>query len=168
MGDVDFEAYLQNIKIKAESNTQLTHFEEITLLLISLNPEFDGEFEILKWISHLLKNKELFDETKFEFFQAVIQLEIENFLTKDEKNEIEKEIKMTPRAMDVVTQAINEVNLKVLAEAREEAREEVLAEGKAKGKTEATENIAKSLRDSVDLNVLADATGLTVEEIKRL
>ena len=67
---------------------------------------------------------------------------------------------MTPKAMAVVTQAINEVNQKVLAETREDAFNE--------GRTKALKQVAKNLRDEIDLDVLSKATGLTVDEIKKL
>lgn len=136
--------------------------------MISLNPEFDVRFKALKKISKLLKHKELFDESKFIYFQAILELEIENFLTKEEQNEIKEVIKMTPEAMEVVTRAIKEVNNKVLAEAREEGFAEGRSEGWSEGETETTERIAKSLRDTVDLAELSKVTGLTIEEIKNL
>lgn len=172
LGGIDFESYIENINIKVESNTQLSHDEEIVLLLISLNPKFKGKCKILKRISELLENRKLFDETKFEFFQAIIELEIENLLSKEEQKEIKEEIKMTPKAMAVVTQAIHEVNQKVLAEAREDAfaegKSEGMSEGLAIGRSEATERMAKALRDIVDINVLSEVSGLTVEEIENL
>ncbi|MDO5859160.1 hypothetical protein [Methanobrevibacter sp.] len=168
LGDVNFEEYIRNINIKLESNTQLSHSEEITLLLMSLNPKFDNKYNILHDISKIIEKKELFDKNRFEFFKSVVELEIENFLTKDEQNKISEGVKMTPKAMDVVTRAINEVNQKVLAETREDALAEGRAEGKAEGIDEATGSIAKALRNTVDLKDLSIATGLTIDEIKRL
>ena len=67
---------------------------------------------------------------------------------------------MTPKAMAVVTPAIIEVNQKVLAETREDAFNE--------GRTKTLKQVAKNLRDEIDLDVLSKATGLTVDEIKKL
>ena len=87
---------------------------------------------------------------------------------------------MTPKAMAVVTQAINEVNQKTLAEAKDDARAEAWNEAWdkawdkawdeawAESEVNALKNVAKSLRDTTDLNELSRATGLTVDEIKRL
>ena len=87
---------------------------------------------------------------------------------------------MTPKAMDTVTKAINEVNQKVLAETREDARVEALAEGRAEGlaegraeglvegKAEAMKDMAKALKNQVDLAKLSEVTGLSVGEIKKL
>lgn len=164
LGDVEFDKYIEKINIKAKSNTQVSNFEEITLMLISLNPEMDCKFETLKKISILLKNKELFDEGKYEFIQAVIELEINNLLTNEEQNKIKEEMKMTPKAMAVVTRAINEVNQKVLAETRDDAH----AEGRAEGRAEGIKEMAKALRGQVDLDKLSEITGLSVDEIERL
>ena len=75
---------------------------------------------------------------------------------------------MTPKAMEVVTQAINEVNRKVLAESKAEARAEGEAEGMVKGRSKAMEDVAKALRDQINLDVLSSVTGFTVDEILKL
>lgn len=75
---------------------------------------------------------------------------------------------MTPEAMDVVMQAINEVNQKVLAENREDAFNEGIDIGKAEGIDIGIKQLTKNLRDKVGLDVLSEATGLTVDEIKKL
>lgn len=176
LADVDFERHIEKINIKAQSNTQLTHFEEITLMLISLNPELNCRYETLRRISKLLKNKKLFDEDKYEFIQAVIELEISNLLTNEERKIIDEEIKMTPKAMAVVTKAINEVNQKVLAETWDDAHAEGLAEGLAEGmdegrvegRADAMKDFAKALKNQVDIDRLSEVTGLSVDEIKQL
>lgn len=73
LGDVDFEKYMENINMKVKSNTKLTHFEEITLQLMALNYDFKDKRTILKNVSKLIENRELFDESKFEFVQAVVE-----------------------------------------------------------------------------------------------
>ena len=75
---------------------------------------------------------------------------------------------MTPKAMEVVTQAINEVNQKVLAESKAEGLVEGEAEGMVKGRSEAMEDVARALRDQIDLEVLSSVTGFTVDEILKL
>lgn len=79
---------LKSILKILKSNTKLTHFEEITLQLIALNYDFKDKLEILKNVSKLIANKELFDESKFEFIQAVVEIEISNLLSEDEQKEI--------------------------------------------------------------------------------
>ena len=68
--------------------------------------------------------------------------------------------KMTPQALSVVIQAINEVNTKVLVENSQKAKDE--------GKADGIEEIVKSLRDDVDLELLSKKSGLTIDEIKSL
>ena len=72
--------------------------------------------------------------------------------------------KMTPQAQSVVLQAINEVNTKVLAENSQKAK----ADGIKIGKADGIEEIVKSLRDDVDLELLSKKSGLTIDEIKSL
>lgn len=164
LGDVDFDEYLKNINIKVKSDKTLAGFEEIALMLMPVSPKFEGNAEVLKWISNILLKKELFDETKYEFVQAVVGLEIENFLSEDEQKEIAEEIKMTPRAQHVVTQAIREVNQKVLAETEQKGIEKGIEQGRA----ETREEVARNLKGDVDIGKLSAATGLSVDEINRL
>ena len=83
-------------------------------------------------------------------------MEIENFLTEDEQKEIDEEIKMTPQAQYVVTRAIHEVNQKTLNEAKQKVRAETMIE------------VARELKDDVDISKLAATTGLSIDEINRL
>ena len=168
LGDLNLEEYFKNINTKVKSNEKLTTFEEITIMLICLNPEWKSKGETLKKISKLLKKEELFDSTKYEYIKSIIKLEIENLLTKEEQNSIEEEIKMTPQVQNIITQAINEVNMKVISETREEALAEGKKEGKKEGRIEAMKEIAKELKDIVDIETLSQKTGLSIEEIQNL
>lgn len=156
LGDVDFKKYSENINIKVKSNKALTNFEEIVLMLMPVFPKFEGNVEIIKWISNILLKKELFDKTQYEFIQAVVGLEIENFLTDDEQKEIDEEIKMTPQAQYIVTRAIHEVNQKALYEAKQEGIDETMIE------------VAKTFRNQVDIGLLSDFTGLSIDKINSL
>lgn len=106
----------------------------------------------------------------------MIELEISNLLTNEERKIIDEEIKMTPKAMAVVTKAINEVNQKVLAETWDDAHAEGLAEGLAEGmdegrvegRADAMKDFAKALKNQVDIDRLSEVTGLSVDEIKQL
>ena len=159
LGDVDFEEYMDNINIKVKSNTQLTHFEEITLLLMALNYDFTISGQYLRMYQSLLKIGNYLMKASLNSFRWLWN-EISNLLSEDEQKEIKGESEMTPKAMAVVTQAINEVNQKVLAETREDAFNE--------GRAKTLKQVAKNLRDKIDLDVLSKATGLTVDEIKKL
>ncbi|WP_407423624.1 hypothetical protein [Methanobrevibacter sp.] len=50
LGDVDFETYLKNINIKSKSNIKLTEFEEMTLMLICICPEWENKLETLQYM----------------------------------------------------------------------------------------------------------------------
>ena len=158
----------EKINIKVKSKKQLSFDEEITLMLMPISQEFLRDVDLLKWVSEILQFEELFDESKFQFVQAVIQLEIENFLSVDEQMKIKKEVKMTPQAQSVVLQAINDVNTKVLTENSQKAKADGIKEGIKEGKADGIEEIVKSLRDDVDLELLSKKSGLTIDEIKKL
>ena len=160
LGDLDFKKYLENIKIKVKSNKQLSHFDEITLMLMSIIPEFENKFEMLKKISNLFKNENLYNEEKLEFIQAIIKLEIENLLTAEEQKEIKEDIKMSPHAESIIKQAINEVNWKVLAETEEKGIE--------KGKKDTMKSVAKQFKNQIDIQELSKFTGISIEEIEKL
>ena len=130
--------------------------------------KFKGDVKILKGISEILLKKELFDKNKYEFIEAVAGLEIENFLTEDEQTEIVEEVKMTPKAQFVVMQAIHEVNQKTLAEREEAGMRKGMQKGIKKGKSEAMLEVAKSLKNIVEPDVLSRVTGVTVEKIQKL
>ena len=69
---------------------------------------------------------------------------------------------------------INEMNTErdrrnQISYARECGKAEGLAEGEAKGKTEEKLNIAKNMKKAaVDSTIIAECTGLSVEEIEKL
>ena len=164
LGDIDFEDFLEKINIKVNSNTKLTSFEEITLMLICLIPKCENKGETLKRICEILKKKELFDESKLEFVEAVIKLEIENLLTFNEQKNIEGEIKMTPQAEKIILQAIHEVNKKTLYEAKTEGKKEGIQEGIQKG----IQKIAQNLKGNLTPEEISKYTGLTIKEIEKL
>ena len=160
LGDIDFNTYLENINIKSKSDIKLTDFEEITLMLICLCPEWKNKLETLQKIVKFLKKKELFDSNKFEYIEGIIKLEIENLLTPKEQMQIKEEITMTPQAENLFKQVIDEVHQKELIETREDA----LVEGRKKG----MEEIVKEFRDLIDIETLSKKTGLSIEEIENL
>lgn len=172
LGDVDFGKYINEIKTKVKSKQQLTSFEEITLMLVSLNYENKSNLERLKKIRKLLENKKLFNESRYEYIESVIKLEIENLLTEEEQKEIEEEIELTPKAESIIEKAFNEVNGKVISEAKLEARLEGYSEGRnegySEGKKDAMIMIAKNLREKIDIEELSSLTCLTVSEIREL
>ena len=156
LGDIDYEGYWRNINIKVESNLKLTVFEEIVVLLTCLIPECKKKAHMLDKISKLLKNKELFDKTRFEYVQAIIQMEIENLISKEEQSKITEVVDMTPQAEKLISQAISEVHRKSVHEAR--------IDGMKEGK----EEIAKNLKDLMDDEEISRISGLSLERVKQL
>lgn len=172
LGDIDFEMEMEKIKSKVKSNIKLTSFDEITLMLMCLSPKCKNKAEKFKNISKILKKKKLFDETKFEVIEAIIRMEIKNLLSKKEQTQIKEGIKMTPQNEELILNAINEVNTKVLYEAEqkgvEKGIEKGIEKGMEKGKIEAMKEIAKSFKEKIDIEELSQCTGLSVEEIQKL
>ena len=71
---------MDNINIKVNTNKKLTGEEEIVLMLRCLVPSFRKKASFLEEISKLLNKKELFDEFRFQYFEAVLMLEIHNVI----------------------------------------------------------------------------------------
>ena len=167
--DIDFKKFFENINIKVNSNTSLSNYEEIILLLVPIFPKFKGDVNVLIWISKILSNKELFDESKYEFIKFIVDLEIENFLTKDEQNEIFEAIKMTPQAEELVIKVINEVNQKVLNETEQKGIEQGIEQGIGQGIKQNKLEIAKNMVDGgFSIDEIVEITGLSADEINSL
>ena len=151
LGDVDFKRYCKNINKKSKSNSKLSHFEEITLLLIPVFPKFQGDFKIMNKIANIVKRNELFDESKYDLFLVIFGLEIENFLSEVHQNEISEDMKMSPRAEKLVLDVMHEVNQKTLAETE--------MRGVEKGSKETMEKFIVAFKDQLDINDLARVSG---------
>lgn len=158
--------------MKSETNVKLTGFEEIVLMIASLVYGCKNRFEILDNVSILLKNEFMFDKSRFDIIKAVIKLEIENLLSKEEQDMIREEIDMTPKAEEIIVNAIREVNDKVLYETEVKAREEGIREGKKEGRDEgrikALEEMARNLKDTFDDDEISQRTGLSLERVREL
>ena len=168
LGDIDYRGYWRKINIKDESNLKLTVFEEIVVLLTCLIPECKKKAHMLDKISKLLKNKELFDKTRFEYVQAIIQMEIENLISKEEQSKITEVVDMTPQAEKIISQAISEVHRKSVHEARIDGRNEGKKEGRKEGREEGREEVAKNLKDLMDDEEISRISGLSLERVKQL
>ena len=83
-----------------------------------------------------------------------MDLEIENFLTVDEQNEIYGVLNMTPHTEKVVLKVIREVNQKVLNESEQKGIE--------KGKLDIAKNMVEK---GFSMDEIVEITGLTVDEI---
>ena len=152
-------------------------------MLRCLVPSFRKKASFLEEISKLLDKKELFDEFRFQYFEAVILLEIHNVIPEKDGREIMKEIgerKMTPQAQTLVNKVVTEVNDKILYETREEGIQEGIKkrnrkgmekgreEGMEKGKEEAAVEIAKNLKDDLSDEDIAIRTNLPLDVVRKL
>lgn len=164
LGDIDFEKRIEKINIKSKSNEKLTEYEEITLMLICLQPKYD-KAKYLKKINKLLKNEEIFYKERSGIVKQIINLEIQNLLTPEEQKEIYGEIKMNQREQDeIILNAIKEVNQKVISETLSEGKSEGLKEGVKKGK----ETVARNLKGKMDIQEISESTGLSIADIEKL
>ncbi len=168
LGDLDFKGYWRKINIKVKSNLKLNSFEEIALLITCLIPECKNKAKWLEKILKLIKNDNLFDSDRFEYIQAIIKLEVENLISKEEREKIDGEIEMTPQAERIITQVVDEVHKKSVHEARLDGIEEGLEQGLEQGKKDALEDVARNLRDVLDVEEISKCTGLSVEIVKEL
>ena len=148
-------------------------------MLRCLVPFFSEKTSTLRKISKLLDKKELFDEFRFQYFEAVILLEIHNVIPEKDGREIMKEIgerKMTPQAQTLVNKVVTEVNDKILYETREEGIQEGMErgmekgreEGMEKGKEEAAVEIAKNFKDVLSDEDIAIRTNLPLDVVRKL
>ena len=140
-------------------------------MLRCLVPSFRKKASFLEEISKLLNKKELFDEFRFQYFEAIVLLEIHNVIPEDDGREImEKigEIKMTPQAQTLVNKVVTEVNDKILYETKEEGIQEGIEKGIEKGKCEAAVEIAKNLKDDLSDEVIAIRTNLPLDVVRKL
>ena len=175
LADVNFDEYCDNINIKVKTNNKLTGIEEIILMLRCLVPSFHGKTSTLKKISKLLHKKELFDESRFQYFEAVILLEIHNIIPEKDCEEIMKEIgeiKMTPQAESAVNKAVTEINDKILYQTREEGIKEGIIKGREEGIEKGIEEgilkVASNLKGFISDEEIAKRTGLSLSEVQKL
>ena len=189
LGNIDFERELEKINIKLglqqleniindnEKNIILSYTEELHLLLMSLAPKYKNKKKLLKPVVCLLKNEKLFHQEKVNTIRSIIQLEIDNLLTEDEKKEFKGEIKMNDETERIIKQAVDEVNRKYELEAiyraeekgrkegREEDKKEGRKEGREEGKKDTQEEIAKKLKGVISPEEISKATGLSLNTI---
>lgn len=168
LGDIDYVGYWRKINIKVESNLKLTVFEEIAILVTCLIPDCRKKAYMLDKISILLKNKELFDKRRFEYVQAIIQLEIENLISNEDRSNINEVTDMTPQAEKIISQAISEVHRKSVHEARLDGIEEGKKQGRKQGREQGRQEVAKNLKGIMDDEEISRISGLSLEKVKQL
>lgn len=185
LGNIDFEHELEKINIKLglnqlekiindnEKNIILSYEEELHLLLMSLAPKYENKKKLLKPIVSLLKNEKIFHTEKIDIIKSIIQLEIDNLLTDNQKKEFDGGIIMTDETERIIKQAVDEVNKKYEQEALyqaekkglEKGMEKGLEKGLEKGRKKREEEIAKNLKGIISPEEISKVTGLSLSTI---
>ncbi len=128
--------------------------------------ECENDFE--RWI-YVLKNMETLNRLPFKARQSVFD-KLENImdiasLTKDEREKYDESIKVYRDNLAVIAFAKQEGR----EEGLKEGLEEGLKEGLKEGRREERVKIAQNLKSSgIPLKAIADATGLSIEDIENL
>ena len=177
---IDFEKELENIQIKLGlfqleriinndiPNIQLTFEEEISLLLMSLPPKYEDKSPFLKQAAGILKNEKLIHDETVDEFKSVIKLEIENFLTTEEQEELTGDVKVSTETEDLIRQVITEVNKKYELEAFDEGFAKGDEQGYNRGKQETNESVALKMKGKYPPEEISEITGLNLESIEKL
>ena len=85
-----------------------------------------------KWIFEVVQYQKLFDETRYNHITALVKLKLDNLISREEKEYIEKEIgkkfkevvKVTPKLAIEIKDTINQVNKKNLNETYDDGKNE--------------------------------------------
>ena len=176
LGDIDFMKTLNTIEDKVENNIRLTDFDEISLLLMCILPKYKNKFEILKRICNIHKKVELLNKEKIDTFEAIIGIEIENFIEKNKQNQLMEVLNMSPQSKEMMENAINHAIKKsverekqqIYQQGKEEGIKEGKKEGIKEGKKEEKEKIAKNLKKYHTPEEISKITGLTLATILKL
>jgi predicted transposase/invertase (TIGR01784 family) len=135
-----------------------------------LQSNFDKWMYVLQQLPHLQSRPPALQERVFQkLFEAA---EIARF-TPDEKNKYEESLKYYRDLKNVVDSSFDEGKAEGLAEGKAEGlaegKAEGLAEGKAEGLAEGKAEIALQMKlKGLETSLIAEVTGLSVEEIENL
>ena len=194
LGGVDFEDIIEKINIKVatykKSNViiKITPLEEIALLVMCLVDEVQDIKGNFKKIYEITKYSELFDYGRFNLFKNLLNLELNNLISEDEKMEIEKELNMdvtegvimTPQLMDDIKKAIQEIDEKEIKIIEEKARNQGIKEGKIdgikegmkegieQGKMEGMREIIIKLKNFHSVDEIAEMLDLEIDYVKKI
>lgn len=138
-------------------------------MLMSLAFKYEDKKALLAPIVELLKKEEIFHEEKIDIIRSIIQLEIDNLLTEDERKEFEGEIEMNDNTETIIKQAVTEVNRKYEQEAIYEAEQRGMDKGMKKGMKKGIEknkrDTAKKLKGILRPEEISRITGLSLKTI---
>ena len=150
LGGVDFEDVIEKINIKVatykKSNviTKISPLEEISLLVMCLVDEVQDIKVNLKKIYDITQFGDLFDKERFHLFKFLLNLELENLISKGEIMELKQEfnkdlmedVVMSPQVIDEFKKAMQEIDEKEIQIIEEKARNKGIEEGREQGKIE--------------------------------
>ena len=155
--------------------------EELNLMLMPLAFKYKDKKSLLKPIVELLRKDEIFHKEKIDIIKSIIKLEVNNFLSGAEKEELKGDIQMNQSTEEIFKQVIDEVNKKYEQEAydmgEEHGRKEGMKEGKREGMKEGKKEgiiegsdktkreIAKKLKGKLSPEEISKITGLSVKTI---
>ena len=167
---------------------KITPLEEIALLVMCLVDEVQDIKGNFKKIYEITKYNELFDYERFNLFKNLLNLELNNLISEDEKMEIEKELNMdvtegvimTPQLMDDIKKAIQEIDEKEIKIIEEKARNQGIKEGKLdgikegmkegieQGKMEGMREIIIKLKNFHSVDEIAEMLDLEIDYVKKI
>jgi hypothetical protein len=128
---------------------------------MSLAFKYEDKKALLAPIVELLKKEEIFHKETIDIIRSIIQLEIDNLLTEDERKEFEGEIEMNDKTETIIKQAVDEVNRKYEQEALDEAEKRGMKKGIEKNKRDT----AKKLKGILRPEEISRITGLSLNTI---
>ena len=167
---------------------KITPLEEIALLVMCLLDEVQDIKGNFKRIYEITKYGDLFDYGRFNLFKNLLNLELNNLISEDEKMEIEKELNMdvtegvimTPQLMDDIKKAIQEIDEKEIKIIEEKARNQGIKEGKMdgikegmkegieQGKMEGMREIIIKLKNFHSVDEIAEMLDLEIDYVKKI
>lgn len=122
--------------------------------------DLKDKFTALKKIREILKHEELFNQDRLSIVKSIINLEIDNFLTDSEIEELGGE-NMTPEAQsELIEKVVDEIHRKNVYLAKEEGIEQGIEQGKIE--------VARNLKDVFSVEEISQRTGLSIDLIKSL
>ena len=151
--------------LKAESLGECKANYELLLYLLK---EMQAGMKTIDELKQEIANTTLPQETKEVFYRVLDTADVGSLSEKDQMR-YESALKNYLDTMSCIEYATVKVREEGKAEGLAEGKAEGLAEGKAEGESMAKASIAKSMKEKgLDNKIIAECTGLSVEQIKVL
>ena len=147
-----YHIYLKRINEKYYNNEKLIRLEKLMLLLI-----LDKKEELEKVLAE--------DEVMKSVGEKIITLSEDSAMILCYDEEEHKENVRRAVTKTEIEEAVSEAKEKAIKEGIKEGKKVGIKEGRQKGIEEVAKNLIK---ENVDINIVLSATGLTVEELKKI